>query len=88
MLYIYIQRTGRNESVDPINQSLMVSDVFLFVRLDEPIHGHAETIYSDIKYKYLKEPRFAFFYLVLLGVRVSFSRVPAFLIDVIMTRRS
>ena len=31
-------RTSKRESVDPINQSLMVSDVFLFVRLDEPIH--------------------------------------------------
>jgi hypothetical protein len=38
--YINIYRTRKKESVDPINQSLMVSDVFLFVRLDEPIHRH------------------------------------------------
>jgi hypothetical protein len=45
-IYIYIYKYIQNEkkeSVDPINQSLMVSDVFLFVRLDEPIHRHTHT---------------------------------------------
>jgi hypothetical protein len=41
-IYKYIQNE-KKQSVDPINQSLMVSDVFLFVRLDEPIHRHTHT---------------------------------------------
>jgi hypothetical protein len=41
---IYIQNEQKKESVDPINQSLMVLDMFLFVRLDEPIHNHTYTI--------------------------------------------
>ena len=38
------RRRKRKESVDPINQSLMVSDMFLFVRLDEPLHKRRHTI--------------------------------------------
>ena len=42
-------RTSKRESVDPINQSLMVSDVFLFVRLDEPIEKHTHTCVYTIE---------------------------------------